>query len=628
MHHFVRITAANAPYALWLTLRGPVAAWKIELPAWLAGRFERMKPYRIFTRDEWLIAHDAAFDAWKRIAFPIIARRHRAAATIGGRSVDFSRNVWQMLGSEFEALSLFVSMLGKAHAGDAAAPALIEPWIARAFTDTELAALLPDVRLVRSMPNRLLEGCGEWLVSAAHLARTLSIAAGSVLRPRRRMGPRPIMWLGISATEIPDRDDRLNFAWAAQFGYIGKAQVLFFPPCALTGAQRSYLEDRGIAWLEPKASLDPLPAAVRAKVAARSLAGFVLGIFRSSATGAYLARCMARAPLWDALFHELGATTYVTSTSYSWPEKPELALTAARGMRSLIWAYSANSPTFAIGDARFRDLGVVRSLIIAREFWVWNRAYAEWGGRRQVESEYGASEFRVVGPVMCGDPALLQLERGAARARLGLPGAGLCIGVFDMPPMNDAWRDEYGGGPPMISFESYVAFWESIGRLLERVPESFAMVKLKRTFDHPYREIPAVLRDMVRESGDWVRSGRIRVIDVNIDPYLPIAASDVAIGVPYTSPILAARSIGRPAFYLDPLALANHPSCAEYRDLTICTEHDAVAIVAAARDGAAAPATPELPALTPPAPSFPLSNGAGGSRSAEVRRKKNEPLAI
>ena len=36
MYYFLRITPANVLYALWLTLRGPVAAWKIEVPAWPA----------------------------------------------------------------------------------------------------------------------------------------------------------------------------------------------------------------------------------------------------------------------------------------------------------------------------------------------------------------------------------------------------------------------------------------------------------------------------------------------------------------------------------------------------------------------------------------------------------------
>lgn len=602
----MRITATNVLYALCLTLRGSVAAWKVDLPAWLSRRFQRVRPYRVFTRDEWLLAHDAAFDKWKASALAILTRRHRLSARIGGRSVDFSRNLWQLLGTEFEALCLFVSMLDKTRGANGLGGTLVEPWITRAYTRAELEGLFPGVRLMRSRVNHCLEALHEWLVSAAHLARTCALVAGSLTRRRSAPGARTVVWLGISATEIPDRDDRLDFSWAARYGYIDARKTLFFPPCALTAVQRAYLDSRGIAAVEPRGSFNPLSMSVRLKVLASSVAGFVQGLFGSATAGAYFARFMARAPHWDALFEALDAKTYVTSTSYAWPEKPELAVTGARGMRSLIWAYSANSPTFANADARFRDLGIARSIVIANEFWIWNRAYGEWTRNRQVETGAPPCELRIVGPLMCGNPAHLALEPRAARERLGLPDAGLCLGVFDMPPMNDAWRDEYGGGPPMISLPSYVAFWEAIGRILEQVPGSYAMVKLKRAFHHPYREVPALLKEMLDERGDWMRSGRIRLIDVNVDPYLPIAASDVAIGVPYTSPILAARSIKRPAFYLDPLALANVPSCPEYRPLTVCSDEEALAIVKSAALPRRAMETIDLAAVTPPAPSFPL----------------------
>ena len=132
-YYFVRISPANFLYALWLSLRRPVAAWRIALPPWLARRFERVRPYRIFTRDEWLLAHDAAFDAWSREAFPSLSSRHRVVARIGHRDVDFSRNVWQLLGAEFESLFLFSAMLAKSQRTDAPAASVVEPWIARAF---------------------------------------------------------------------------------------------------------------------------------------------------------------------------------------------------------------------------------------------------------------------------------------------------------------------------------------------------------------------------------------------------------------------------------------------------------------------------------------------------------------
>ena len=107
--------------------------------------------------------------------------------------------------------------------------------------------------------------------------------------------------------------------------------------------------------------------------------------------------------------------------------------------------------------------------MIADEFWVWNSAYAEWLEKRRVDAQ---GEVRIVGPLMCGDASLLELSPAKARERLGLPGTGPCIGVFDMPPISDSWRDRFGGGPPMVDTPTYIEFWRLIERIVLRVPGS------------------------------------------------------------------------------------------------------------------------------------------------------------
>lgn len=619
--YFVRVTPANYVYALLLSFRRPVAVWKVGVPEWLAKRFQRVRPYRIFTRDQWLLAHDAAFDLWKTRAFPIISRRHRVLAGVGGRNVDFSRNLWQMLGIEFEALSLLDSMLQQTRTAADGAPCIVEPRVARAFKASELEALFPRVSIARSPANRWLESVHEWSVSAAHLARTLLFAASSFFRPRLQVGPRAVVWLGVSAVEIPDTDARLNFAWASQYGYLDPRQVLYFLPSALQPDQAAYLHARKLQTLEPGEVFAVLSPKASLQVAMRSIAGFCAALTRPSTAAAFVARFMSRAPYWHTLFTTAATRAYVTTTSYSWPEKPELAVAAAAGIRSIIWAYSANSLAFSIADRTFRDTGITRSILVANEFWAWNKAYAHWLVQRQVEGNIACS-IRVVGPLMCGDPRLLRLDARTARERLGMPATGICIGVFDMPPISDAWRDRFGGGPPMVDMEMYVAFWALIERIVERVPESMALIKMKRGFGHLYREFPPMVKALLDEEGVYVKTGRVHIVDVNVDPYLPIAASDVALGITYTSPILAARGIGRPAYYVDPLGRANFPPNRDYAALTLTSEEEVVAMVLAAKSGLRAPATANT--AIPPAPMFPLrlahdgsiESDAGGSRAA------------
>lgn len=606
MYFFVRITPANVLYALWLSLRHPVSAWKIEVPGWLARRFGRVRPYRLFSRDEWLLAHDRAFDLWKTHAFPLLKQTQRHEIAVGGRTIDFSRNLWQLLGMEFEALCLFVAMVEKTSSLDVRPPQIVGPRITYAFDAPALQAFFPRVRIVSSAANRALENLHEWLIAAAHLGRQVAYLGMSLSGKTKRVSRGAVAWLGISPQEIPDRDDRLDFAWAAQYGHVATKDVIFFVPNDLTAAQRAYLDARGIEYVEPRDMFSLLDVDTRFRVIAASFNAFMSALARPAAVAPLLARLMARAPYWDAVFTELGTTTYVTTTSYSWPEKPELAVTSARGIRSIIWAYSANSLTFTVQDPTFRDVGVVRSILIANEFWVWNTAYAEWLMNRRVDAGGRPCEVRLAGPLMCGDSAWLTRDSGAARERLGLPRDGLCIGVFDMPPIADSWRDRFGGGPPMVDTDTYVAFWKIVERIVLQVPGSYALVKLKRDFTHAYREFPEFLRALVDEEGEHVKAGRVRRVDVNVDPYLPVAACDIAIGIAYTSPVLAARTAGKPGYYLDPLRRANFPSHPDYKLITLHTEEDAVNAVLRARD--APTAQPDsAPGVTPPPAVVPLA---------------------
>lgn len=576
MYYFLRITPANVLYALWLSLRRPVAVWKIDLPQWLAKRFARARPYRVLTRDEWLLAHDRAFDLWKRSAFPLLSARHRRTVCIDGREVDLSRNLWQLLAGDFEALSIFVDVVTASGGGGAC---VIEPRIASAFSDEELRSMFPSVRIERSFANRALEHLQEWGVAFGHLMRLVIHTGLSFSSGCEPLGVRRIAWLGISPQEVPDRDDRLDFSWAAKCGCVRASDVAYFLPHERTPAQRQYLEAHGIACVEPVDAMAILPRAVRLRVMAASLGAFLRALSAPALTAPLIARLMARAPHWNAIFDVLGTTTYVTTTSYSWPEKPELALAGVRGIRSIIWAYSANSITFSIEAAQFRNVGVLRSIVIASEFWVWNDAYRDWLEKRRIDVPGSRYEIHVFGPLMCGNAALLDIDPPSARERLGLPRGGRCIGVFDMPPLTDTWRDRFGGGPPMVDNDAYIAFWRLIQHILERVPDCFALIKLKRDFTHPYREFPEFLHALLDENGPLARSGRVRRVDVNVDPYLPIAACDVALGIPYTSPVLAARSAGRPGYYLDPLRRARFPANVDYRALTLSSEDEAVAAV-------------------------------------------------
>ncbi len=557
MTYLLRITYANFLYALWLRLRGPVAAWRIELPPVLARPFRLLRPYELFTRDEWILLHDAGLDAWRERIMPAVMRDHRCLSRLAGIEVDFSRNVWQILALEFERLYLFVATVRR-NAGTPA-PTIIPPWITFALGYSLLRTEFPHVGFRRSRLNEWGERLYEWGLSGAHIARTVLQFVRSLVRRRIVTGPRRILWTGISPQEIPGEPGKLHFGWAVAYGHVAPQEVLYFPPCPLNARQASFLANQSIASVAPNDVFRLLPFAERVRAIVHGIRGAVRGLCLDSATvGPLRARFMARAPLWQALAREVCSGIYMTSTSSSWPERPEVASLQAAGLKTVIWSYSANTLWFANAARNFRDASIIRSIVISDEFWVWNEAVRRYYERRRATDALPIPRLEVTGPMMCGDVACFDLPPQEARRRLGLPAHGFYIAIFDVPTVDDAWRQRFGGGPVTIEPEFGEAFFAGIRDMLDAHPEVNLILKLKRRIGERYRPLPSTLYELIAPAGRWMQNGRIGMVDVNCDPYLPIAAGDASLGMPFTSPILAALASGRPAAYFDPLRLVGY----------------------------------------------------------------------
>jgi len=596
--YLLRITPANWLYAWWVSLRHPVGAWKIELPDWLAGRFTLLRPYEAFTRDEWLLLHDDCFDAWRSRVLPAFMAKHRCVATLRGVEIDFSRHLWQILAQEFERLWLFIATVRRSGAG--AQRCVVPPWIALALGPQALAAEFPDIEFRRSWTHTLCERVYEWAVSAAHVARTCLQVGANLLQSRLDAGPRRILWTGISPQEIPSAPDQLHFGWAAAYGHVAPAEVLYFPPLAPNAAQSAFLVGQSIMTVAPAAVGRLIPFSARLRVLGAVLGACLRGLLLDSAVvGPLRARCMARAPLWQEVVRALGARLYVTSTSYSWPERPEVAVMQPEGVRSVIWSYSANTLWFASAAPTFRDASIIRSTVVSDEFWVWNDAVRRYYERRRASEALPFPRIEVTGPMMCGDIRHLDLTPAEARRRLGLPADGYCLSVFDVPTVDEAWRRQFSGGPVAIELDFAEAFFNGIREVLDALPEVRVILKLKRQLGERYRRFPQSMLDLLASDGRWMREQRVLLVDVNCDPYLPVAAGDATLGMPCTSPVLAALSAGRPAAYFDPLGILTHSPEAGLISLGIRSSPELLARVRAWQAGREMDARPEALAPLP-----------------------------
>lgn len=495
--------------------------WRSErLPqSWLA-RFEVLDPADYFSVDEWHCAMEGAFLAWRQEGFS-------AAWTIGGTSVDFSSSWQQWLAIDFEERYLFSEMVQRSRLGASTPP----PGFA--LLDGLWLAVLP---------------LGKTLVQARALFRRRGTADAAPCR---------IFWTGISSSEVALADQRLSFCFAAERGLVEPGECLYFLASAPPTPAAERLRPLGLRWTTVTAfGFLPLQAKLRAL-------GALLGVLLRGLLGCFrgtkhltLWRFAAESVPWLAAARALGCRTYLTSVSTAWPEPPQVDAVKALGVRTINWSYGANTFCFSVGDTAFRDLGLLRSVSLASEVWIWTDAVERWLRARSLGPP---PAIRVIGPVMSGDSRWLGRTPQAARAAFGLPevpGRKL-VAVFDVPPVNREKRLAIGHGPTVYPAAMLEQFFRDIEALLEQLPEIALVVKPKRSLDDTEREFAASMHRILR-------SGRVVTLPHDVDPYIPVALADLCIGVPFTSPVLAALDSGRHGLFHDPLcSVARVPGAPE-----------------------------------------------------------------
>ena len=578
--YFQRVHWGNWLLAWVLSFRYRVLVWHMMLPSRLGSRFEFAPPYKTLSRDEWLLQMDKCFDVWNTKVFPELSGRIAITARYGAQDFDFSGNVIQHIGKELEDAWLFCATAGHLQEIEGTRIQVVLPWVCCVLPKGLFEQKFSGLHFCSLDINRWLELFYEWGVSLGYTLRFLVRGFSGVFRQRIAVGRREILWLGISSGEIPDSPNRLNFAWACAYGFLEPERVAYFLPNEPSKTQRRFIQGMGVTAVSPVEAMQLIPRTRLLRAMLAALAAYFQVMAEPGSWPLILrARFMAKAPYWDEVAAKLEPASYLTSTSASWPESPEVAVMKARGITTVIWAYSANTLAYTNEAPEFRDLGMERSALISDEFWVWHDGIREWLARRSVMPEEKRTQAVVQGALMCGNPGWMLRPREEVARHLGLPVDSFVVNVFDLPLVSEAWRRRYGGGPWMIGEDAYGGFFDGIESLMARFPEVVVLIKLRRNMDDPMRMFPARLLKEADGSGGGGRQ-RLFIVDANIDTFIPLAASNLVIGMTYTSPPLVALSYGKPAIYFDPLARANHMPSKQFSSLTVQTREKLEAIVA------------------------------------------------
>jgi hypothetical protein len=143
------------------------------------------------------------------------------------------------------------------------------------------------------------------------------------------------------------------------------------------------------------------------------------------------------------------------------------------------------------------------------------------------------------------------------------------VAVFDINPVSKEGQRALLIGPLLITEAMVEAFYQHLIRLLEVLPMVRLVVKTKRD-NHPHKTKVAAQKLLVDPKGEWIQSGRVIDLEPSSNPYVPVGAADLTIGLPFTSPVLAGLHFGRPGLFHDPLGTVNQH---HYHDLDEMIAH-------------------------------------------------------
>jgi hypothetical protein len=511
-----RLNPLTLPLAWLWSLLVPVKYWRSEyLSQRRLRRFEVLDPADHFSVEDWHRTLEEAF-----LAF----RRQTANEQPEG---EFALSLRQWRAVEFEERFLFYELVRRC------APAARRTGLGFALLDALWLGVV---------------AFGKTLKQALSMFRSSACAGDS---------PCALFWTGISAAEVAVADQRLSFSFAVERGFIAPGECLFFlaqpPPAA--GAER--LRRLGVRWTTVSAfGFLPLGVKLRALMALLGIAlrGLVASV--NGPAGFVLWRMRAESVPWLAAARHLQCRTYLTSVSNAWPEPPPVEALRSAGVRTVNWSYGANTYCFSVADPSFKDLGLLRSVSAAAEIWVWNEGVERW---LQARSLGPPTAIRLIGPVMSGDARWLNRTPRAARAAYGLPEsrARRYLAVFDVPPVTREVRLAIGHGPSVYAQSMLEQFFRDIVGLLKR-QEIVLLLKPKRSLNDAQRSFADSMQRIVDANSEWCRTGRVVVLPHDIDPYIPVAMADICIGVPFTSPVIAALESGRAGLFHDPTGELRH----------------------------------------------------------------------
>jgi len=381
----------------------------------------------------------------------------------------------------------------------------------------------------------------------------------------------PLIWDGVDQNQLTLNPKLRSFTWIIDGKDVRHEDVLFLLPRNSGRKFRTefYESDyQAFTFLEiyrrvPSRILFRCALAL-ALFSARTLFSMPHPL-RSTEKGTYFASIIRMEPVIECV----KPTCYVTNVSRVGIEDPSTIYLNETGVRTIMYCYSANSHDFSDmqPDGDFRS--VMFENILASQLVVWNENYKDFVQKHSQEN----TAIQIIGPLMEGDESVCRSTAVTLRNGLGIRETDSrrrfrYVSIFDVPTITKSETLRLGLFPMPYTEEYALNFFRDMMKLWDEFNDIVLVFKPKRDminerFSHhdEYREFVEKLRN----------SERGLVLDDNINPWIPVAISDLCIAMPFTSPPLAAMHYGIQGLFHDPTGIAIHH---EYQEIDNFTTHD------------------------------------------------------
>ncbi|OGL47546.1 MAG: hypothetical protein A2W05_03280 [Candidatus Schekmanbacteria bacterium RBG_16_38_10] len=366
------------------------------------------------------------------------------------------------------------------------------------------------------------------------------------------------IWAGISPRELSVNKERNSFSWIIDDNFVHKEDVLFLLPRP-DFQMKDFSEDEA-----KKAGLLTISYANLACFStSRILLLSLLRILRTSiifpkfnliklAKTGYALQIMKWLPVMECIQPK----AYINSFSNLGCEDPAIIYFQKIGIKTIMWAYGTNSYLFTTANERCDFRSIIYCNILSSTFIAWNNHFKEFIDSHTQDN----LETVFIGPLMCGDESVHGTSRDVIYKTIGVSSARhnknlKYVAVFDAPPVSRVFKGFESVYPDSNSEEYNCAFIKDVFRLLTDFENICLLYKPKRSLTSGKFSYNNELGEMLERMS---KSPRVKILDYNINPWVPIASADISINLPFESPFIAYLHYGKPALFHDPMDIVFH----------------------------------------------------------------------